>query len=99
MSLSKPRCPTGDCSTEWTPEKDRKAQHIANWLRHCARTHDDLCHCHDWTSHVKKSPPETPTRTCGTDTGEDVVAALSDAFAGDFEVMVDDGGATEDATG
>lgn len=78
-----------DPRSPWTPEDDRRERHIAAWLRHCSRTHDNICHCHDWVSHVRKPPtPEKPpcTKDAATDTEEDEVAVTFD-FGEDLEAV------------
>lgn len=83
----------------WTPEDDRFQKHVANWLRSCSRIHDTFCHCHDWTSHIKKTadpPPCPPTADAATDTEEDEVAVTFD-FGEDLEAVFAD--TEEDAEG
>lgn len=86
----------------WTPEDDRFQRHVAAWLRHCSRTHDNFCHCHDWTSHVRKTAdplPCPPTVDAATDTGEDVEVSFD--FGDDLEDVFAEsiGEDTEDASG
>lgn len=51
--------------------------------------HDTICHCHNWTDHVRK-PPSPPPKICtkevGTDTEEDEVAVTFD-FGEDVEAV------------